>query len=74
MNKLSTPFQPQTHELLLNGFHFSLSAETFVAQRMVLPDNKQLKDLRAQHPDWTEEQITEGVRQIYLKMAFEPDS
>jgi len=52
LNKLSTPFQPQTQELLLNGFHFSLSAETFVAQRIALPDNKQLKELRAQHSDW----------------------
>jgi len=52
LNKPSTPFQSGTHELLLNGFQLSLSAETFVAQRMALPDNKQLKDLRAQHPDW----------------------
>ena len=40
------------YELLLNGFHLALSNETFSARRMALPDNKGLKDLRAQHPDW----------------------
>ena len=40
------------HELLLNGFHLTLSSETFSARRMALPDNKQLKDLRAHHADW----------------------
>jgi hypothetical protein len=41
-----------THELLLNGFDLSLSNETFLARRMALPDNKQLKDLRGTHKDW----------------------
>lgn len=40
------------HDLFLNGFHLTLSSETFSARRMAMPDNKQLKDLRAQHPDW----------------------
>jgi hypothetical protein len=35
----------------LNGFNFSLSAETFVAQRMALPDNKQLKARKPIIPD-----------------------
>ena len=39
-------------ELLLNGFHLTLSTETFPARQMALPDNKQLRDLRAQHADW----------------------
>lgn len=52
MNKLSTAALPQAHELFLNGFHFTLSAETFTARRMAFPDNKKLKDFRAQHSDW----------------------
>ena len=40
------------HELFLNGFQLTLSSETFLARRMALPDNKRLKDLRAQHVDW----------------------
>jgi hypothetical protein len=40
------------HELFLNGFHLALSSETFSLCRMALPDNKQLKDLRALHSDW----------------------
>jgi len=28
------------HELLLNGFHLTLSSETFSARRIALPDNK----------------------------------
>jgi hypothetical protein len=40
------------HELLLNGFRLTLSSESFSAHRMVLPDNKQLRDLRALHADW----------------------
>ena len=40
------------HELLLNGFHLSLSSETFAARSMSLPDNSQLKGLRTLHPDW----------------------
>lgn len=40
------------HELCLNGFQLALSSKTFSARRLALPDNKQLKDLRAQHPDW----------------------
>lgn len=51
MSKSSTS-QPQIHELLLNGFHLSLSAATFQARRMALPDNKGLKQLRGLHPDW----------------------
>ncbi len=55
---MSTNFKAQgttvgprpVHELLLNGFNLSLSAETFSARRIALPDNKSLKDLRAQHP------------------------
>jgi Piwi domain len=41
-----------TDELLLNGFDLTLSSETFPARQLALPDNKQLRDLRAQHPDW----------------------
>ena len=40
------------HELFLNGFHLSLSSETFSVHRMALPDNKQLKGLRREHDDW----------------------
>lgn len=40
------------HELFLNGFRLALSSESFLARRMELADNKQLKDLRAKHPDW----------------------
>lgn len=48
----TTAAPPPIHELFLNGFHLELSSETFSARRMALPDAKQLKDLRAQHPDW----------------------
>lgn len=41
-----------THELFLNGFHLTLSSETFSASGMALPDNKQLKELRRAHDDW----------------------
>src|ERR1700722_9095525 len=40
------------HGLFLNGFHLSLSRETFSARGMALPDNKQLKELRRAHEDW----------------------
>jgi hypothetical protein len=40
------------HELFLNGFHLSLSSETFSARRIALPENKQLKGLRREHEDW----------------------
>ena len=50
---IGTPTAPSPkHELSLNGFHLELSADTFSARRMALPDNKQLRDLRAQHTDW----------------------
>src|ERR1035437_2709471 len=57
---MSTTFKAQgmpagmapVHELFLNGFHLSLSSETFSACRMALPDNKQLKELRRAHEDW----------------------
>ena len=57
---MSTTFKAQgmpagmapVHELFLNGFHLSLSSETFSARRMALPDNKQLKGLRREHEDW----------------------
>jgi hypothetical protein len=52
LNKPSPEPQSQAHGLLLNGFHLSLSGQTFAARRMPLPDNKPLKELRAQHPDW----------------------
>ena len=41
-----------SHELFLNGFHLALSSEAFSVRRMPLPDNTQLKDLRALHSDW----------------------
>src|ERR1035441_3953980 len=57
---MSTTFKTQgmpagmapVHELFLNGFHISLSSETFSAHHMALPDNKQLKELRRAHEDW----------------------
>jgi hypothetical protein len=57
---MSTNFKAQgmpartapVHELLLNGFRLTLSSKSFSACRMVLPDNKQLRDLRALHADW----------------------
>ena len=52
MNKPSTASQSQACELLLNGFHLTLSAEAFQARRMELQNNKLLKELRGQHPDW----------------------
>ena len=52
MNNPSTASQSHASELLLNGFHLSLSADAFPARRMALQNNKSLKELRVQHPDW----------------------
>jgi len=42
----------QSAQLLFNGFRLTLSAEEFEAYTLPLPDNSQLKALRAAHPDW----------------------
>jgi hypothetical protein len=41
-----------TPQLLLNGFRLSLSSETLSANTLLLPDNKSLRHLRREHPDW----------------------